>query len=78
MEIKKIEDCEIELNKRIYLPFVLSIICECSNILENNLSTTCLNYPIIGKPEEISFYCNECEREYIKKIKVLINIEEVL
>lgn len=63
--------------KRYYLPIVLTKECEsCKKLLEVDLDSNYLSYPIINKPYEIWFYCEDCDTEYKDFITLRISIEQ--
>ena len=73
----------IELDKRFYPPFKITDDCPtCGKEAEvcNNRDAY-LSYPWINKPEEITFYCGDCEDadrppEWSKFIMIRITAEE--
>ena len=64
-----------ELTKRFYLDdVVITKECSCGAVMEKDLSSDYLSYPMVGYPENIYFYCDECGTEYEDAVKVTVII----
>lgn len=61
--------------KRLYLPILLKSTCPCcTEEVEYNLSDQELSYPIVGEEETLEFYCQECDREFTRKLVLNMSI----
>lgn len=61
-----------ELSKRFYLEgFKVKKDCICGVTLEEDVK---LEYPVVGYPEMMYFYCDECGEEYEDSVEVTVNI----
>lgn len=51
--------------------------CKCGEILKCNLDGYYLSYPIVGSPQTVYMYCDNCMEDYeaVMKVTVLINLE---
>lgn len=64
-----------ELAKRFTInDVILKKECSCGTIIEKDLSRDYLYYPVVGYPENIYMYCDECGTEYEEAFKVTVNI----
>ena len=64
-----------ELEKRFYLDdVVITKECSCGAIMEKDLSSDYLSYPVVGYPENICLYCDKCDTEYEDYVKVTVII----
>lgn len=63
--------------KRLYLPFEIKTECpKCKTETVRDLEQEYLSYPSIGKPEDVHFYCDECDHEWGEKIILEISIKK--
>ena len=66
--------------KRFYLDGVI-ITCDCDkcgSILERDFGSDYLSYPTVGEPEDIEFWCEDCDHDITKTMtikKMLLDIE---
>jgi len=61
--------------KKFYLPYDLYANCPtCGDRIKWN---NYLCYPTYGEPENIHFYCDECEDDFTKTIVIGLKVEEV-
>lgn len=75
MKVLKNVGVGTELAKRFYLEDVtLTKPCDCGHIMSIDLSTQCLDYPVVGNPESLYMYCDNCDKEHEDAIKVTISI----
>jgi len=75
MKVKKGTEINV---KRFYIDgVVLKEICpECGKILTTNLEEQYLSYPVIEMPEEIAFYCDDCDEYYNFKYIIEMHINK--
>jgi len=68
---------EYELGvKRFYLPIVITKECKsCNKPMHIDLESNYLFYPIVNKPYEVGFYCEECDEEYMIPIILRISVD---
>lgn len=74
---KKIQHSE--LDKRTYLPYIISSICKkCGTKTKIDLDERYLSYPKLNEPEEIYFVCSsdKCEEEWEEYIILNFQIKE--
>jgi len=72
-KVFNIESLEI---KRFYFDGKLVIKCpSCKVDLERDFSSDYLSYPSFTEAEDISFYCDDCEKEYILPVNMKNTIE---
>lgn len=68
-----------ELDKRFYVPFVVQDDCEeCGTVAKVDLEEQYLSYPVIGQPENIYFYCRNCEHEWQGRVVLDVTLTEHL
>lgn len=64
-----------ELDKRTYIDgVVVEKVCNCGEVLTFDLGRDYLNYPIVGQPYSLSFYCEKCEEDFDDAVEVTISI----
>ena len=63
-----------ELSKRQHLDgVVLTKECKCGELIELDLETQYLSYPVIGYESSVYLYCDECGEEY-PPMKVVLSM----
>lgn len=72
----KAEGGEVEV-KRFYLPITLETNCPCDSgtPCKSDISREYLSYPIINEWIDHSFYCEECDKFFEKKVRLNISID---
>lgn len=68
-----------ELAKRFTLDdVVLTKGCDCGHIMEKDLSSDYLSYPVVGYPETLYVYCEECETEHEDALRVTVSVNLIV
>lgn len=67
---------ELEI-KRFYIPgAVIESECpKCNSPIEVDLGDEYLSYPVMGQPEEVSFYCDDCDHYWIVNVILELSIK---
>ena len=69
---------EVELGKRVNLPVVISDTCgECGTKCSRDYKVNYLDYPIVNAETIVYFYCDECDHDWTKKVKIEIRCDYV-
>jgi len=69
------EVSELEI-KKLYVPYKITETCpKCGKKLE---SQDYFSYPKLNSPEEVYFYCDDCNEELTRLIKINIIVTEVI
>lgn len=67
---------ELEV-KRFYLPNIKVIDncpkCNKEIVFDGNMNY--ISYPKLNSPESVHFYCEDCDEEWEKNIKLTVNVE---
>lgn len=67
-----------ELGKRTYIEgVVVESSCKCGATMKCDLGSDYLGYPVVGRWQNLYFYCDECDTEYEEtvKVRILLNLE---
>ena len=75
MKILKNVGVGTELSKRFNLDAKIEKKCSCGHIMVYDLNRNYLSYPSVGIPENIYFYCDECNTDHKFPVKVTIRID---
>lgn len=68
-----------ELDKRTYIDgVVIEKTCDCGEVLKCDLESDYLNYPVIGQPYSLSFYCDNCEKDFYDAVDVTIQLNLIV
>jgi len=70
------DGCSIDV-KRFYVPgVVVTADCPaCNKTYTQDLSTDYLSYPVIGAPEDVTFWCDNCNADWTDKIVLKLSVE---
>lgn len=65
--------------KRFYVPIKVSDRCpDCSTTVKMDLlNEEQLSYPTVNGLNDLYFYCNNCDEEWTKEVKLTIKLEEI-
>lgn len=67
---------EIEV-KRFYFPYIITSCCsKCGDEFEFDGNSDYISYPVVGQPEKIYFYCDDCSHEWSEEIVLDINVKK--
>lgn len=74
MKTFEVKNCEINI-KRFYLPVTFDVKCMCGKISNIDFEQEYLNYPVVGEPEKIHWYCDGCGAEHSFNINLKISMD---
>lgn len=64
--------------KRFYLPLTISDECpECGAEVENDCEITYLSYPTLNVPRSETFWCEDCDEEWVGWIQLDLTVKAV-
>jgi hypothetical protein len=64
--------------KRFYLPLTISDECpECGAEVENDCEITYLSYPTLNVPHSETFWCEDCDEEWVGWIQLDLTVKAV-
>ena len=63
--------------KRFYIPFTVEVKCKCGHVITRDLSCQYLDYPVLGRPFDMNFWCVECDHEFSEKVELKVDLVSV-